>query len=82
MAKVIFLHLSVILFTGGGCLLRGGVSAPGGGVDVCSRLGGGGGGVSASGWGVSAPGGLNFFLIFFAYGQQAAGTHPTGMHSC
>ena len=110
-AKVIFLHLFVILFTVG-CLLPGG-SANRGGVcswGVCS------GGVSAHG-GCLLPGGvcsggcmppqkifnfyfkfiLNFFFYFDflfllgippppkltrTYGQRAAGTHPTGMHSC
>ena len=106
-AKVIFLHLFVILFTGGvsapgGGLLTGGVSVPGG---VCF------GWVSAPGggllWGVYAPQKFfNFYFKFFfkifffyfdflfllgippppkltrTYGQRAAGTHPTGMHSC
>ena len=62
LAKVICLHLSVILFTGGGCLLpggcllqilggcskfSGGMSAPNFRGGVCSKFSGG--------WGVSAP---------------------------
>ena len=57
-AKVIFLHLFVILFTGGG----------------------GGGGwwwYPRRHWGRHPPGKQTP-----AYGLRAAGTHPTGMHSC
>ena len=73
LAKVIFLHLSVILFTGG-------VSAPNFRGGVCSKFWGG---VSAPNF----PGGcllqiLGGFLQFSEYGQRSAGTHPTGMHSC
>ena len=66
-AKVMFLHVCVILSTGGfcswslgGCLIQG-VSAPGGGclllLEVCSR----GGGCLLPGG--SAPGGLLFYFI-------------------
>ena len=72
--KVIFLHLFVILFTGGrwlvpgGCLVLG-VPAPGGVPAL---------GVPASG-GMPAPGGL----VETPPTATAAGrTHPTGMHSC
>ena len=79
--KVIFLHLFVILFTGGmpgpgGCLLRGG-SAPGGS---------GPAGVSGPG-GVSAPRGClvpGGCLVETPprMATAAGGMHPTGMHSC
>ena len=84
LAKVMFLHVSVILLTGGG-------PAPNfrGGRGACSKFSGGGvpapnfGGVPAPnfGGGVPAP---NFRggLKFSEYGQRSAGTHPTGMHSC
>ena len=49
--KVMFLRMSVILFTGGGCL------------SAC--------------W--DTPLGA---VYAGRYGQQAGGTHPTGMHSC
>ena len=66
-AKVIFLHLSVILFTGGGS-------------------------ASVHAWipppapdqtppGTRHPLGADIPREA-AYGQSAAGTHPTGMHSC
>ena len=96
--KVIFLHLFVILFTGG-FLFWGG---------VCSR----GGSYSWGGcllWGVPAPGGTNSWGVSAPRGMSApggclllggacsrgvpggdppgtataaGGTHPTGMHSC
>ena len=70
-----FLHVSVILLTGGGACSNffGGVLFSGGG---CSNFWGG----IFSG-GVPAPifrGGLQFS----EYGHRSAGTHPTGMHSC
>ena len=60
--KVIFLHLSVILFTVGGgvCLSACWDTHPPPGPDPPS------------------PGGVHAVR----YGQQAGGTHPTGMHSC
>ena len=92
-AKVIFLHLSVIHSVHGGvCLVwsRGGVPGlvPGG----CAWSGPGGGGCTWSGprggtW--SGPGGYlpgtpppDQVHPSPKYGQRAAGTHPTGMHSC
>ena len=112
-AKVIFLHVSVILLTGGGCgLVPGGVSnlSGGGGGWWCLQFFGG----SPIFWGSPIfPGGRSnfsgvsnfrgrvvskfFFSFFFNFqknssgmhqhpvprdGQCAAGTHPTGMHSC
>ena len=60
LAKVIFLHLSVILFTGGGvCSIFGGVSAPNFQGGCLLQIFGGGRGGSAPnfrGWG-SGPGG-------------------------
>ena len=92
LAKVIFLHLSVIhsVHTGGGYPSMPCRSVPGGvsqhALQVSPRRG-----VSNS-WGVSNfSGGLQFFWgspIFWGgnqtpeYGQRSAGTHPTGMHSC
>ena len=89
-AKVIFLHVSVILLTGEGVSgPRGCVSGPGRGVCLVP------GGVSNFSGGFS-----KFFFfsnLFFPKfllgctnqptppprdGQCAAGTHPTGMHSC
>ena len=72
----------------GGVLSPGGVPSPGG----CLVWGGG----SVRGdlvWGgVTPPHFFDFSFDFFgdpppgkqtqAYGQRAAGTHPTGMHSC
>ena len=109
-AKVIFLHVSVILLTGGGlsdlkfwggCLVwnfRGGCLVWNfwGGVVWSEIFGGGVSGLKFSG------GVWNFFFILFSNfffpqkillgythtsppprdGQCAAGTHPTGMHSC
>ena len=120
-AKVIFLHVSVILLTGGlsapegGCL-QWGVSAPegvGGWVGVsalggvcsqgrCLKFSGGVWNFRGWGWGggwwVWGLGGcLKFFFFFSQFlfppkkfllgctppdSQCAAGTHPTGMHSC
>ena len=58
--KVMFLHLCVILFTGGGvCPTPSGCRPPGLGRPH-------------QGWANSPP----------PYGQQAGGTHPTGMHTC
>ena len=72
LAKVIFLHVFVILFIGGGCLLQ--IFGGGGQLQLLQIFGGGG---------MSAP---NFngggFLQFSEYGHRSAGTHPTGMHSC
>ena len=135
MAKVIFLHLFVILFTGGVYLVPGDVLSPRG---VYLVPGGGPGGSLCGPGGGCVVGGvlisfwflkkffLIVFLIFFwfffwfffdfffyffgdpqtplppppntpkptppnsphprkqtqAYGQRAAGTHPTGIHSC
>ena len=63
-AKVMFLHVCVILFTGGGGLRAGRTppeqtppSPPAGRPPPSGK---------------QTP----------AYGQRAAGTHPTGMHSC
>ena len=84
--KVMFLQVSVILFTGGCLLLRecllpgGGVSGPGG---ACSQGVPAPGGVCSQGvpsLGGSGPGGV-------PGGDPptvtaAGGTHPTGMHSC
>ena len=75
--KVIFLHLFVILFTGGmpgptgGCLSPGGESVPRG----VSAPGG-----SALGEGVPAPMGVPGGDLQTA--TAAGGMHPTGMHSC
>ena len=68
--KVMFLHVSVILFTGGclvpggGCLLRG-LPGPGG---LCCPVPG----ACSAGGGVETP----------VMATAAGGTHPTGMHSC
>ena len=87
LAKVIFLHLSVILFTGGG------VPAPnfrGGGWGAYSKFSGGRG-VPAPNLGgcllqIFGGGACSKFsggvLQFSEYGHRSAGTHPTGMHSC
>ena len=76
LAKVIFLHLSVILFTGGGSSKFGGGLFLGGGMFLQIFLGGvsfwGGSSKFSGGEGGSPP----------EYGQRSAGTHPTGMHSC
>ena len=76
--KVIFLHLFVILFTGGGVPGLG-VPGPGG----CQLRG-----VPAAGGcllpGGPAPGGsaLGGCLVETPPATAAGGTHPTGMHSC
>ena len=72
--KVMFLHLSVILFMGGGSLSVPGVSVQGRvslsrGVSVQGGLCPGRGSLSGGGL---CPGGV----------CQRGGTHPTGMHSC
>ena len=76
--KVMFLHVSVILFTGG-CLVPGGLLLGG----ACSGEWGclvPGGGVPGP-RGVPAPGGvLGGTPPQTAF--AAGGTHPTGMHSC
>ena len=75
--KIIFLHLSVILFTwggggeGGGCLVPGGVWSW-----VCLLRGGG---VPVP-RGVPAPGGCLVETPQMA--TAASGMHPTGMYSC
>ena len=61
--KVIFLHLSVILFTGG---VPGQVHPLG----RYTLLAG------------TPPGRYIPRQCMLGYGQQAGGTHPTGMHSC
>ena len=61
--KVMFLHMSVILFTGGVCLSACWDTPPG-----PDPLG------SAQAPPIAVHAGT--------YGQQAGGTHPTGMHSC
>ena len=83
--KVMFLHLSVILFTGGGNSVQGGLCP---GVSV---------GGSLSKWvsvqgglcpkGASVQGGGSLSIEGALSGKltkrlRAAGTHPTGMHSC
>ena len=95
LAKVIFLHLSVILFTGGvwsGGLqfFRGGLHFFGGGGWGSPIWGGSG--LQSFGGGSPIFGGLQFFggISNFSgggvsppeYGHRSAGTHPTGMHSC
>ena len=70
-SKVIFLHLSVILFTGGvhgqegACMARRGACVTG---EACVA------GVCV--WHAAPPPDTT------RYGQWAGGTHPTGMHSC
>ena len=64
--KVMFFHLCVILFTGGRSA-SGGESLPPGGSAF--------GGVCID-WGLGRPPSTT------GYGQQAGGTHPTGMHPC
>ena len=85
--KVIFLHLFVILFTGGGvCLVQGGllrgVPGPGGGCLAWSRRGpwsrGRVPGLVPEG--CLAPGGCLVETPRMA--TAAGGTHSTGMHSC
>ena len=87
-----FLHVSVILFTGGG---GGDISACiAGGIPACLAAGAAcsGGGSAPNGgcllqgvllWGVSAPGGRG---VWRPPKNQTAtvadGTHPIGMHSC
>ena len=69
-AKVVFLHVSVILSTGGGlpqCML--GYHPPGAGTTP----------PRADTPQEQAPPGA---VYAGRYGQQAGGTHPTGMHSC
>ena len=79
--KVMFLHVSVILFTGGGC----GCAIPAciaGGIPACLAAGLEEGG--------SVPGGGRCLLgggrVWIPPRKQTAtvadGTHPTGMHSC
>ena len=92
--KVMFLHLSVILFTGGGGLCLGEVSAQGGlcpGQQEVSVQGGLCLGVSVQGGGGLYPVGLcpvGFCPVGSLswkpplYGGRAGGTHPTGTHSC
>ena len=71
-----FLHVSVILSMGGGCLVPG-VPGPGGS---------GPGGVPGPGgcWGLLPGGGLVWGVPGGSPGTATAadGTHPTGMHSC
>ena len=95
--KVIFLHLSVILFTGGGCLPLGSGSSASGSGGFCLWVEGG---VCLLVWGGYTPGHTH------THGQppssrtplplkrspwthppvkmaiEADGTHPTGIHSC
>ena len=89
--KVIFLHLFVILFTGGACVValggRACVVAPGGhawllqgGMRGCCR--GGVHGCSGGACGVAAGGACMGYGEIRRYGQWAGSTHPTGMHSC
>ena len=66
-SNVIFLHLSVILFTGGGRVWQGGHAWHGG------VRGSWAGGMHGRGACVADT---------TIYGQWAGGTHPTGMHSC
>ena len=77
--KVIFSQASVGLYLGGGVHPYRGIQG------VCIQWGGGGGG-SASRWKRDLhPGGLGRPpppSDTMGYGQQAGGTHPTGMHSC
>ena len=95
-AKVMFLHVSVILSTGGACMV-----APGGGVCGCSAgVRGCSGGMHCCSGGVHGcsrggmcgcsgghawllPGGACVgYDEILRYGQWAGSTHPTGMHSC
>ena len=73
--KVMFLHLCVILFTGGG--LHPGGLHPGG---VC--IGEGGGSASRGVCIQEAGGGQTPLSDTTGYSQLTGGTHPTGMHSC
>ena len=90
--KVIFLHLFVILFTGGACMV-----APGGmcgcswggmhgcsqgGVHGCSRGGGMCGCSGGHAWLLWGGGACVGYDEIRRYDQWAGGTHPTGMHSC
>ena len=72
--KVMFLHLSVILFTGGVSVQRREGSLSRGGKVSLSR---GGRGSLSRGVYIQGRGSLSR-----AYGRRAGGTHPTGMHSC
>ena len=72
-AKVIFLHLSVILFTGGvSASVHAGMPTPPPGADTPSRE------QTPPTREQTPPSGKQTL----AYGLRAAGTHPTGMHSC
>ena len=83
--KVMFLHLSVILFMGGGSLSRGSLSGglyPSGSLSrgVCVRR-------RPLSRGASVQGGGSLSIDGALSGKppkrlRAAGTHPTGMHSC
>ena len=72
-AKVIFLHLLVILFTGGGsALVHAGIPPPEQTPAGSKHPPGSRHPPEADPPGKQTP----------AYGLRAAGTHPTGMHSC
>ena len=77
--KVMFLHLTVILFIGG-------VSPPGRGVSVLGGSYSRGSlfrRVSVRGQGVSVQGeGISVTETLPPHGGRVGGTHPTGMHSC
>ena len=92
-AKVMFLHVSVILSTGEGAI----PASIAGGIPACLAAGGsalGGGGTCSVGWWVGCLlwGGLLWGEVVPGLGawrpprKQTAtvadGTHPTGMHSC
>ena len=75
MAKVIFLHLSVILFTGGFCLSACWDTPPG--ADPPDQAP-----PRPHPPGADTPPSRPPRKLTRAYGLRAAGTHPTGMHSC
>ena len=85
--KVMFLHLCVILFTGGGglCLSMHHRSHDRG-VSVRGSLSGGSLSRGVSGWGGGSLQGVSFWWGSLSgrppYGKRAGGMHHTGMHSC
>ena len=79
--KVIFLHLSVILFTGGAVpwQVPSGRYTPQAGSPLLGRYTPPG---RYTPWAGTPPGRYTPHQCMLGYGQQAVGTHPTGMHSC
>ena len=77
--KVIFLHLSVILFTGMGVCSQGGLVPGGSALEGSASWGGA---WSRGRGGGSAPGGCLVDPPPPRTATAADGTHPTGIHSC